>query len=194
MASCYSPALTLGLFFLRSAWGKLADVRGFRHGLADYHLLPAWAVAPLAWALPLLEAVLAAALLVGVALPVAAAGAAGLLLTFSVAIVINLRRGRAIACNCHGSAQPTPISWGLVVRNALLLVLALLLVGAAPHTVSLASLAARWQAEWALVASWNSVPLAVLGSTGGLAAAILTTTLDLHTAVQQAVHPERNVL
>ena len=167
-------------------------MRGFRHGLAEYHLLPAWAVAPLAWALPLLEAVLAAALLVGVALPVAAAGAAGLLLTFSVAIVINLWRGRAIACNCHGSAQPTPISWGLVVRNTLLLALALLLVGAAPFSWSLPLLAASWRVEVALLGSWALVPFALIVGGSCITAALLTTTIDVWQTVRQATTTERS--
>lgn len=184
--------VTLGLIFLRSAWAKCADLRGFQRGVVDYHLLPAWAVAPLAWALPLVEFALALALLVGVALPFAAAGAACLLLAFSVAIVINLRRGRAIACNCHGSAQQTPISWGLVARNALLLALGLVLMAAVPFNASFAALAATWRAELAVVLSWDALPLALVLGCAGACSLLLATVIDVRHAVRQVAETGRS--
>jgi uncharacterized membrane protein YphA (DoxX/SURF4 family) len=130
--------LTLGLLLLTSALGKLRDLPGFTAGVADYRLLPTWAVRPVALALPALELVLALALLGGLALPLAGAGTALLVAGFSGAVALNLRRGRRIACHCHGLAGSRPIGWGLVARNGLLLGLALV--------VALVPSAAAWPA------------------------------------------------
>jgi uncharacterized membrane protein YphA (DoxX/SURF4 family) len=121
-----SVRLTLSLLLLTSAVGKLRDLRGFIAGIADYRLLPAWAVRPIALALPLLELLLGLALLMGLIVPLAGAATALLFVGFSGAVVINLRRGRRIACHCHGLVGSRPIGWGLVARNGWLLVLAML--------------------------------------------------------------------
>jgi hypothetical protein len=66
----------------------------------------------------------------------AALGAVALLVLYSVAIAINLVRGRReIDCGCFGPAARVPLSGGLVARNALLIGAAALVslpVGARP--------------------------------------------------------------
>ena len=70
------------------------------------------------------ELLLGIGLITGVGLPVVSYGSAALLLAFSATVIINLRRGREIVCACTGVADEQPISWGLVVRNGLLILAA----------------------------------------------------------------------
>ncbi len=114
--------LGMALILAQSAWHALRDVPAHAAALAGYRLLPASLVPMAAWVLPILT--LAAALLLIVPASAAAGAALGaaLILLFTGAIWINLRRGRLhIDCGC-GGAQGQHISTGLVVRNIVILV------------------------------------------------------------------------
>jgi uncharacterized membrane protein YphA (DoxX/SURF4 family) len=115
----------VSLVFLTAAYGKLRHWTAFAGVVANYRLLPDVLVAPAAYLLPLVEALLGAALLLGLGSPGPEVGAAVLLLLFALAMGINLARGRrAIDCGCFQSALKQSLSWKLVFRN---LVLSLLL-------------------------------------------------------------------
>jgi len=114
-------AALLAIIFLGGAGQKLRDVDGFVMAVEQYRLLPErWAAVA---AKSLLAAEIAAGLLL---LPLAtrAAGAGlalALLIAFTVAITINLLRGRrAIDCGCGGPEGGQHLSWGLVLRNVTL--------------------------------------------------------------------------
>jgi hypothetical protein len=107
-----------GLFFLWAGAAKFRDWSGFRAALADYRLLPAFAIAPIAFAIPAVELGVAATL------PCVALGSwpeiagAGLLLLFAGAMAINLLRDRRnISCGCSFGAQDGGLHWSLVARN-----------------------------------------------------------------------------
>jgi hypothetical protein len=119
-------AATLAVVLVVGAGHKLADRDAFAGALAQYRLLPEPLVAPLAWLLPLAE-LLAGALLLPVATRAYGAAAAVLLLAVVTgAVVVNLLRGRThIDCGCGGPEGRQHLSWLLVARNALLVVLAL---------------------------------------------------------------------
>jgi uncharacterized membrane protein YphA (DoxX/SURF4 family) len=157
MLALLAARLLLGFIFITSAMGKWRNLAQFRAGLADYRLLPGWAIRPAALALPPLELGLGLLLLAGLGLLLAGLGAALVLGLFSGAIAINLVRGRRINCQCHGLLASRAIGWGLVLRNLALLGLALslaLLPGPAwPHIT--------WM-EWALVAALVGGTLALL--------------------------------
>lgn len=101
------------------ALAKLGRPGRFRRTLHDYRLLPEAAVAPAGRAVPVVEIALAGMLLL---LPFAAMprlGAAAMLLSFAMAMAVNLLRGRAhIDCGCGSREQP--IGWLLVARNVAL--------------------------------------------------------------------------
>lgn len=114
----------LALVMFAAAWHKFSEPDAFAGALAGYRILPQWAVAPAARALPIVEAALGAGILVPVtrlfALPVLAA----LVSVYAVAMAVNLARGRRnIDCGCGGAAHP--VSWALVVRNLVLAAAAL---------------------------------------------------------------------
>lgn len=119
-------AIGNGLVFLTAGIAKLRNRRIFAGVVANYRLLPAGLVGPVAMALPLAEVLIGAALLVGVA--AAAIPASALLVAFAVAMTVNIGRGRAhIDCGCGRSELRQPLSRTLVLRN---LVLAALLIPA----------------------------------------------------------------
>lgn len=86
---------------------------------------PSW----LARALPWVEVVLGAVLLAGVGLPWTAMAAAGLLSGFTAAVAVRLRRGEAVPCGCFGETSPEPVGPDTVLRNVLLVALALVGAG-----------------------------------------------------------------
>lgn len=116
----------LALLFTVAALHKLRDRDAFRATLDAYDLLPPALSAPLARALPMLE--LAAAVLL-VAPRAAAAGAslaALLLALYALAMGVNLLRGRRdLDCGCMGPGARSPVGPELVVRNLVLLAVAL---------------------------------------------------------------------
>jgi hypothetical protein len=117
--------LSLALLLLAACQHKLRDFAGFRAALAEYRLLPArWASAGAALLL-LAELATGLALLLPGSARGAALAAALLLLLYSVAIGINLARGRReIDCGCAGPGARRPLSEALIARNALLIAVA----------------------------------------------------------------------
>jgi hypothetical protein len=83
---------------------------------------------PVATALPGVELVLGALLVTGIAAPIPAVLAALLLLAFSVAIARQLVDGRHPPCACFGAWSQRPLGEGHLLRNAVLIVVALLAI------------------------------------------------------------------
>jgi uncharacterized membrane protein YphA (DoxX/SURF4 family) len=139
-----SPAMTeiavairvlVALVFLTAAYGKVRHWTVLQGVVANYRLLPAVLAAPVAYLLPPVEAMLGAALLLGLGSPWPESGAAVLLLLFAAGMGINLARGRRyIDCGCFQSALKQTLTWKLVMRNIVLALLsgATLLMSGAP--------------------------------------------------------------
>lgn len=125
----------LGVVFAIAVAGKVSGreaFRSFARSLADMRILPARLITPVAAA----SAVVEALVIVLVAIPLRWAGqaafavAVGVLVALTAAIVLSLRNGNRAPCRCFGASR-TPLGMRHVVRNALLLVVAILgLVGA----------------------------------------------------------------
>ncbi|PCE32419.1 MauE/DoxX family redox-associated membrane protein [Burkholderia ubonensis] len=106
----------------------------FRQALGAYRLLPDALTAPAAWALPLAEALGAAALLFPATRTLGAIVLVALLLVFAAGLAINILRGHTdIDCGCSGFAAtrsatqadaPRGIGWFHVARVLLLAALA----------------------------------------------------------------------
>jgi hypothetical protein len=134
--------VALACVFLASAVPKLRHPRGFILAVLEYRVLPerlAWLYGRL---LPPLELGLALLLLSGTAVRLAAIILSMLLLSFLVAVSINLARGRTIDCHCFGRARRRPIGWPLLLQDGALL-------GA---SIVLAALAGAWisQEPWSV--------------------------------------------
>ena len=113
----------LALLFLSAASHKLRDWRQFAEVFAAYGIAPALNRWQLSWLVPVSEIGVAAGLVTPLARGVAVVLGAGLLLSYALAIAVNLRAGRiAIACGCGGLDERRPIAAWMVWRNLLLAV------------------------------------------------------------------------
>ena len=122
-----ASALAIAVLLASAATHKLRAPARFAKQLADYQLLPEALVRPSARVIPVLELAIAFALLVPVSRSWAALSAASLLALYAAAIGINLWRGRRdIDCGCAGPDQAQPLRPVLLLRNSVLVVLALL--------------------------------------------------------------------
>jgi putative oxidoreductase len=123
--------ILLGLVFIAAALPKIADPPGFAKAIWAYALFPPWSLNPLALLLPWLELVCGLALCLGRWLRAAALWCAALLLSFSVAIAINLARHHPTDCGCFGTAPHRSEAERLVdMRWALLRDIGLLFLAA----------------------------------------------------------------
>ena len=118
---------SLALLFFTAAMHKLNSSARFRAQLAAYELVPSAILPGLARAIPVAEMAVVFLILVPITRPWAGALATSLLASYSVAMAINLLRGRDdIDCGCGG--QPQMLSYWLLLRNAALIVGCFLLV------------------------------------------------------------------
>jgi len=103
-----SPWLTsrvqfvLAAIFVVAGFSKIVDPPGFAHEIHNYALVPGPAVNAMALVLPWLEVVTGLALFFGIARRSSARILGLLLLTFIVALSINLVRGHFVDCACFG--------------------------------------------------------------------------------------------
>lgn len=125
----------LTLLWIVAAIHKLRDPSAHETAVAQYALIPEWAVPATAAVLPWAELAIGVGLIF--ARPVAASASAGLLLVYALAIGINLARGRTdIDCGCSGPALRQPLSFRLVGRNVVLIAASgALLLPASPRTL-----------------------------------------------------------
>jgi Methylamine utilisation protein MauE len=129
--------LAIGILFLFSAVGKLWDRRGFAEGVGQYRLLPPAFVKPFSFVVILVEILLAFTHLTGTFLRIAFPIGVLTLVSFGVAVSVNLKRGRALPCYCFGHGGEG-ISTSTLARLALLTVGETLLL--ATHGVATAPL------------------------------------------------------
>jgi hypothetical protein len=155
--------LALGMLFAAAGVTKLANRSEFTKSLERYELLPSFTVKPTAWAIPILESLAAAGLLLGGDrfLTASAVLSLALLSTFTAAVVVNLSRGRRnVTCACFGPTARS-ISWWLPLRNLALgagvLAVAVQPEGRPASTVGAAALAAYGTALLLLVSAYETM-------------------------------------
>jgi hypothetical protein len=113
--------LCTALLFASAALHKFRDLRRFEEIFAAYGLMPAATRLPVARAVPSLEVLVAAGLLLEVSRTAATCVGIALLSAYAVAIAINLSRGRRdLACGCGGPDDRRPIAAWMIWRNILI--------------------------------------------------------------------------
>lgn len=123
----------LAALFATAALSKLTSLEEFYGVVRNFRLLPDGLSRATAMVLPVVELAVAAGLLVTPLAVPAAMAAAALLLVFSVALAINVLRGRSyIDCGCFRNGMKQTVSWSLVARNIVLTALALAVVALLP--------------------------------------------------------------
>lgn len=120
-------AAALSILLLVGAWQKLRDPVVFGAALENYGLLPTTWVPAVAFVLPATEGMGGLLLLLRETATLGGIVALSVLLLATGAVIVNLVRGRRdIDCGCGGLSNQQ-LSWGLVLRNVLL-ILAVVLV------------------------------------------------------------------
>jgi len=109
--------LVLGGLLVLAGVTKLAGRSAFREAVAEYKMLPSAIEGPFAAVLPFVEVTLGALLLLGLGTTAAAAIATPLFLTFTLAIGVNLARGRSFDCHCFGAINRDTIGWPALLRS-----------------------------------------------------------------------------
>ena len=118
-------AILLGAAFVLAGASKLAAGRAWPAQAAGLGA-PAWSVGALPW----VELVLGALLISNLVRRPASIVALVLLLLFSTLVVARLRDGRRPPCACFGAWSVRPLGLGHLVRNGLLVVLAIVAAAA----------------------------------------------------------------
>jgi uncharacterized membrane protein YphA (DoxX/SURF4 family) len=134
-------------FALRLAIGALLIVAGVLKAhdgpvatataIAGYRMLAPSIVAPLGVALPYVEILLGAYLVLGLFTRIASWLAAAQFAIFSIAVGSLVVRGIPADCGCFGSSIPTPPTWGHVALDVALAALAVVVAWKAPGAFSL---------------------------------------------------------
>jgi len=92
--------LALGAIFVAAALPKIVDPPSFAHMIYNYRIVPGALVNLMALTMPWIELLCGLALLLGIWRDTARTLIGALLVTFIIAISINLARGNAIDCGC----------------------------------------------------------------------------------------------
>lgn len=115
----------LGILFVAASFHKIIHPAQFAKIIYGYQLVPDMAINLIAIVLPFLEFFSGAALLLGIFPRSAVLIINAMLLSFIVAISINLLRGHVFDCGCFsmGAANHPAAAGGLLVRDIACLVL-----------------------------------------------------------------------
>jgi hypothetical protein len=121
-------ALYMARFLLVGVFGvaglaKLGNPLASRQTLLDFSV-PVKLAAPLGILLPLVELLVAAALIFPATAWWGGIGALTLLVLFIAGISFHLAHGRTPACRCFGKLPSTHAGWPTLVRNSLLVLIA----------------------------------------------------------------------
>ncbi len=127
-------SLALGAVFLYAAHDKILNPQSLVTIMWGYRLLPAGPINLVAIYMPWLELLVGLALVTGYKRQAAATWASVLLVTFTIALLVNAIRGINVACGCFSTnAQDVHNAWLLVLRDLPMLAAALFLAVSHPR-------------------------------------------------------------
>lgn len=129
--------VAIGLVFVVAGIAKIGHATEFAAQIAGFRLLPQPVIAPLALALPFLEVLLGGYLVVGLFTRASAWTAALLFALFDAAIASAVVRGMTVSCGCFGPNDTTVTTWPEVARDAVLVVIAIVVALRAPGMLAL---------------------------------------------------------
>jgi len=122
LASLVSRLLLAGIFFF-SAIPKIRDPYEFMDKVHEYEVLPDALVEPFSMAMPWAMIACSALLVLGLLTRLGALGLAGMLVSFIVAIGINIYREVEMDCGCFADSG-SQVGWKLVAFDSALLAVA----------------------------------------------------------------------
>lgn len=121
--------LFLGGMFMFAAGVKLSDPQGFSESVKAFRILPDHLAQFSTFAVPWIEMLAGAALIIGLWSRAAALVIAGMLAVFIAGIASVLARGLSVSCGCFGKLQPFctgPLGACNIIQNSVLLVIGLI--------------------------------------------------------------------
>jgi uncharacterized membrane protein YphA (DoxX/SURF4 family) len=127
----------LALVFLLSGLAKLPRRGEFTRAVRNYRLVPERIGGLVGTTLPPVEVSAGLLLALGLGVRPVAILVAVFLVAFSVAVAVNLLRGRAIECGCFGPIAATRITWWTVARNVVLTGAAVVVAAIQPTALAL---------------------------------------------------------
>ena len=108
----------LGMIFIYACFHKIADPSGFAKIIYGYGMFPNISVNLIAIVVPFIELTTGMALITGIYPKSAALITNGLVVSFIIALSVNLIRGHEFDCGCFSGKSATPESaWISLIRN-----------------------------------------------------------------------------
>jgi len=132
--------LTVGGIFLYASLDKIADPTGFAQAVHNYRLAPLVLLHPVALLLPWLEAVVGAALILGLFHRGAALLSVLMTVLFIVVVTSAVLRHLDISCGCFHTDSAHGVGINLLLRDLLLLAAALIALLGRPQRWTLTGL------------------------------------------------------
>ena len=129
--------LVLGAIFIDAGASKIGHGAELAAQFAGFRIVPQPVIAPMALALPFLEVLLGGYLVVGLFTRAAGWIAVLLLALFDAAIASAVIRGMTVSCGCFGPNDKTVTTWAEVARDAIFVLLAVVVALRAPGTLAL---------------------------------------------------------
>ncbi|MBV8645522.1 MAG: DoxX family membrane protein [Candidatus Eremiobacteraeota bacterium] len=129
--------VVIGVIFIVAGAAKVGHAAEFAAQIAGFRILPQVVIAPMALALPFLEILLGGYLIIGLFTRAAAWIAVILFATFDLAIASAVVRGMTVSCGCFGPNDKTVTTWAEVARDAVFVLLALVVALRPPGTLAL---------------------------------------------------------
>jgi hypothetical protein len=142
----------LGSIFLVSSVPKLRRPKGFVFTVLNYQVLPPTLSKIFALMVPPLEFFIGLSIFSGTAVRLDVIIMVLLLISYMLAVSINMARGRPLECNCFGSIRRQQIGWQLLLQDGSL--------------VLTASVMASISQSWLGPESWSVFRLTGLASAG----------------------------
>jgi len=121
--------IILGIIFVVAAYNKLLHMDVLTATVINYNILPVTLAKYFAYAFPWIEIIAGVMLITGLGTRGASLAIVGLLVSFIIAIAINMYRGVSIDCGCFGGlfGMHENIGAGILIRDSIFLVVAVFL-------------------------------------------------------------------
>lgn len=136
-AAVLGVRVVLGALLIVAGAMKVSDPSSLAAGIAGFRLLPAAIVGPLALALPYLEMLIGAYLVLGLFTRVAAVFAAGAFFIYAGAIASAVIRGIPANCGCFGPKDTAVADWPHVAFDLALAAAACFVAYGAPGALAI---------------------------------------------------------
>jgi uncharacterized membrane protein YphA (DoxX/SURF4 family) len=120
--------LYIGILFIYASLHKIEAPANFAETIASFEVLPHWSINGVAVILPWVELWGGVSLVVGIFVRSSALVLGTLLITFSVATLVNVLRGSNISCGCLFEHAGHPITGWIVARDIAWLAMATTIV------------------------------------------------------------------